>query len=581
MPQRILIDRRWRLGLIAATIVAVVTSIPQLNLMIKQGSSWQGSYALMDFDELVYSGYLNAVINGRPRRNNPHLATQSDQHDSGESFFSIQFLPAFVVALPARALGISASTAFILLTPLMAFVSSLAIFWLLLQITRNESTAALGTLFVLFCGRLVSESPFVSAQYYSSFAFLRRYVPAVPFPLFFLFCGFVWHSFVEKSKAWALSAGLMLALLMYSYFYLWTAAAAFLVCLTILWLVAYRDNWRVIAKSILVLATIALAGLLPYLYLLSLRAKTLDEDQALTFSRMPDFFRVPELLGFTLLLVLTVYVRRGRINWRSPEVLFATACAATPFVVFNQQVLTAVSLQSFHYEQFIINYVVLVGLVLTYHLVWSHLRIRPVIWAIFAVCIGLATALKEAHDNSALNVRRDQARPVFERLQQSNVYGFALFNNSLLAASAVTDSSLPQLWTPNMHFYGGVSSAERVERFYQYLYLLGVEPQTFAHDLETNPQVRAAVFGLRRVNTALTRIFTPVSAEEIRMQVESYSAYVHNFSSQQASRWPLAYVVTIGDGSYDFTNLDRWYTRGSAEAVGDCVIYTVHLKSQP
>ena len=91
-----------RLGLIAAAIVVVVTSIPQVSLIIKRGDEWQGSYALIDFDELSYSAYLNSLIQGRPRQNNPYLGRESDQRAIGESYFSIQFLPAYAVALPAR-----------------------------------------------------------------------------------------------------------------------------------------------------------------------------------------------------------------------------------------------------------------------------------------------------------------------------------------------------------------------------------------------------------------------------------------------------------------------------------------------
>ena len=112
-------------------ISVVITSIPQVALIAKRGGEWQGSYALIDFDELTYSAYLNALIEGRPRRNNPYL--EKDHQDIGESHFSIQFLPAYVVAMPARALGVSTSTAFILLTPIMAIASSLAIFWLLCE----------------------------------------------------------------------------------------------------------------------------------------------------------------------------------------------------------------------------------------------------------------------------------------------------------------------------------------------------------------------------------------------------------------------------------------------------------------
>jgi hypothetical protein len=53
---------------------------------------------------------------------------------------------------------------------------------------------------VLLCGRLVSESPLIGAQLYGAFAFLRRYVPAVPFPLFFIFCGCVWRALNTKRE---------------------------------------------------------------------------------------------------------------------------------------------------------------------------------------------------------------------------------------------------------------------------------------------------------------------------------------------------------------------------------------------
>src|SRR4051794_1928064 len=91
-------DLRWRLGLIAAAVVVVITSIPQIALIMKRGADWHGSYAVIDFDELSYAAYLNALIHGRPRRNNPYLGTESDRRNIGESYFSIQSLPAYAVA---------------------------------------------------------------------------------------------------------------------------------------------------------------------------------------------------------------------------------------------------------------------------------------------------------------------------------------------------------------------------------------------------------------------------------------------------------------------------------------------------
>ncbi len=578
---------RWKFVVFVGAAVVLVTSIPQLSMIIRRGADWQGSYALIDYDELSYSAYLHSLIEGRPRRNNPYSVNEHANSENAENYFSIQSLPAYSIALPARVLGVSASTAFIFLLPLMAFGSSLAIFWLLTEMTGNERVAALGVLVVLLCGRLVSESPFVTTQTYGAFAFLRRYIPAVSFPLFFLFCVFVWRAFTDKPKparAWSVAAGGVFGLLVFSYFYLWTAAAAWLICFTAVWLIARPEDRRHVVVTVSILTFISFVALAPYFYLLSLRIKTTDTTQALVFTHAPDLFRVTEVTGALILLALAVYARRRALDWRTPQVLFAASCAAAPFIVFNQQILTGRSLQAFHYEQFIINYVVLVGLVTTYQLIWRHLKIRPVVWVVFALTIGLATALKEARDNSALNDRRDQAKPVFERLDhlaaRSGYQGLALFNNSLLAASALTSSSVPELWAPNLSFFGSTSVDEQVERFYQYLFYLGVDPQMFEKDLHGSAQVRAAVFGLHRANSGLTQTFMPVSADEIRAQVQSYSSYINGFSRQHASRWPLSCVVMIDESPYNLANLDRWYVRDSGERVGGSVIYTVRLRTE-
>jgi len=395
--RRLFESSRWKPGIVAGIVVVVVTAIPQLNMAFRGGSDWQGSYALIDYDELAYSSYVHSLIEGRPRRNDPYVSAEDPGKEVEENLFSVQFLPAYAVALPARILGLTTSTAFILLLPLMAFASSLALFWLLDQVTGDHRTAAIGVLLVLLCGRLVSENPFVSLQFYGSFAFLRRYIPAIPFPLFIVFCGAVWRAFIIQSRRallWAVAAGLIFGLLVFSYFYLWTAAAAWLFCFTLIWLIARPTERLHAALCLLLLSGISLCALVPYLYLLSLRTKTIDA-QVLVFTHAPDLFRICEIVGSLILLALAWQARRRTINWRSPEAIFAASCALAPFLVFNQQVLTGQSLQPFHYEQFIVNYLVLIGLVTTYRFLWRHLKIRLQLWIVLALVVGLATALKK------------------------------------------------------------------------------------------------------------------------------------------------------------------------------------------
>src|SRR5437870_2614381 len=329
---------RWKLGALAGVAVMLVTFIPQINLWIHRGGNWQGSYAFTDPDELAYSAYVNSLIEGAPRLNNPYLGRNEPALGTGENFFSIQFLPPYVVALLARMMGLSASTAFILLIPIMAFASAMAVFWLLLNVTEAERVAAAGAMIILLCGVLVSESPFSLENHYGGFAFLRRYIPAVPFPLFFMFCAFVWKALARRggrALLWSFAAGVAFGLLVYSYFYLWTAACAWLLCLSMMWLVARPAERSHVVKCVSTFGTVAVIALIPYFYLLAHRTGTIDKTQALVLTHAPDVFRLTEITSALVLLALTWQARRGSVDWKSPVVLFAASCAATPFIVFN------------------------------------------------------------------------------------------------------------------------------------------------------------------------------------------------------------------------------------------------------
>src|SRR6266498_1011869 len=105
--RKISANSKWlAFATLAITLLAIY---PQINMWLARGKDWHGSYVLVQGDENAYSAYINALIDGRPRRNDAPGAPQP------ESLFSIQFIPAYAVALPARALHISASTAFIVL----------------------------------------------------------------------------------------------------------------------------------------------------------------------------------------------------------------------------------------------------------------------------------------------------------------------------------------------------------------------------------------------------------------------------------------------------------------------------------
>lgn len=605
---------RWRLGLLASVAVMFLALYPQLNLWIIQGRDWDGAYAYYDIDEEAYSAYLNALIHGRPRRNDPY--TGRDDHPDAplpESLFSIQFVPAYTVALVARALGLSASSAFIALAFIIPLVSSLAVFWLLMGLTNDERLAATGVLVILCLGTLASAQGAAQALLgleaaYIYLPFLRRYVPGVPFPLFFILCGLVWRSLTAKdvraARVAAIIAGVIFFLLVFSYFYLWTAAAGWLVCVALVWLAARPEGWQRDVKSLGLIYGFVAIALLLYALLLSKRATTMDTVQALTYSHMPDLFRTTELIGAAVCVLLVWGVWRGAIRWRDRAVLFTLSLALVPFAVFNQQVITGRSLQPFHYEQFIVNHVVLLALVLTVWLVWTKRtdnepvttkttgRRIPGLVLIGAAVLAFAWGVIEVRVATAIlsdyNVLRDDAIAVAHRLAQlsgSSTGGRAGEREIVLSTHVVHADNLPTvapqavLWGLHMRVFSGVTLAENRERFYQHLYYSGVGEQRFLQALgEYNFEYRIGLFGQERINRTLTPDLKPITAEEVRHETDKYLDYVESFDHERAARWPLSYVIAWAQDEPDFARLDRWYERDQGEHVGNFILYRVKLR---
>ena len=596
-------------ALLASIAVMFLSLYPQLHLWYVRGAQWNGTYALFDTDEVAYSAYLNALIDGRPRRNDPY--TGRDEREDApqpESLFSIQFAPPFALALVARVLGLSASTVFLLLGCATALVSSLAIFRLVRMVTNDERLAATAILFVLCLGTLatghgaVREMRGVQAAYHY-LPFLRRYIPAFIFPFYFAFCSLVWRMLTVEDKRRALRsailAGVTFALLVYSYFYLWTAALAWLFCLALLWLTIRPEGHLRALKLFGVMGALMAASLLPYLAMISNRAGTMEAVQALTFSHAPDLLRVPELISGVVLAALAFSAHRGRIKWQDSAVIFTASFALVPLVVFNQQVVTGRSLQPVHYEQFIANYVSLVAVVLGAALLWRAWGARDerriptkalVIFALAAFGWGIAETRVAVRIFKPFDLIRNDAMAVALRLDglasdpvaarsRNEAHPVVLFTDVLPADDLPTVAPQAVLWARHMHVFSGVTLDENKERFYQYLYYTGVTEQILRGALANRDfYYILPLFGWERANANLTVNWRPITQEEIYKELSAYAAYYHSFNRERASQPTLSYVVTSHRLNTDLSNLDRWYERDQGERIGAHTLYRLKLR---
>jgi hypothetical protein len=595
----------WKWTLWAAVAVTLLSLCPQLLMWGSRGAQWNGSYAELHGDEWVYSAYVQALIDGRPRRNDPYTGRDDRPNNpQPESLFSIQFMPAYMIAIPGRLLGISSSTAFILLGILAPFFACLSISWLIANVIQDRGLAAAGSVIVLCFGALAAGEGLIhlliSGDNYAFLPFLRRYEPVAPFPLFFVFCTLVWKALNDRGFAfvWAVAAGLVLDLLIFSYFFLWTSAAAWLACIALLWFVAYPGKLRQDSKSFLTILLLAGTALVPYVVLLSRRSVTMDAGQKLTLSHAPDLLRMPELIGLAAIVLIVFGALRGRINWRAPETLFAASFALTPVIVFNQQVITGRSLQPFHYGWFIANYLALVGLVLASVIVWrgSEGETRPIQYrrwgrlAFFAIWWAAIEVMAPGKVIIRDSQFTDRAAAVCQRLRQrANADGLVtssatdprplvLASDNKVAVILPTFAPQAVLWAPHFDFLNLAVGESRV-RFYEYLYFTGIEGDHLGKELaQPLSTFAAAAFGHERVLPDLSVQAKPITSEEIAFQVADYKAYYSSFTRDRAVQHILSYVIVPSAGGPDLSNLDRWYQRDKGEQVGDYILYRVQLR---
>lgn len=592
----------WKYAAIPTLIVIFLAIYPQLNIWLVKGSAWNGAYVVSNYDEVAYSAYVNSLIDGRPRKNDPFLG---QDNIPGETLYSIQLIPAYTVALPAKALGLSASTAFVVLNFLIAIFSSLAIFALLRVVTKDDLLSGIGVIAVLCLGTAIAfqgelQHLILGNYLCDFFPFLRRYQPGFAFPIFFVFSISVWKMFRAESTRSAILctifSGALLGVLVFSYFYLWTAAVTWFGCFTLLLLIGRKEDRIGIIFRAVAVWLFGLAAIIPYFIMLSNRPQNMDDTQLLSYTRMPDLFLLPEVIGFLLVAVIVILIKKRKLNFSSPEVLLTLSLAITPFVLFNQQIITGRSLQPVHYEIFIANYLLLISVML---LIWLVMRSyesaalmlkfrRGLIYFGLAAAIwGFIESTATATRNAGYESLRDDAMPVLKYLheqensdgQSNGRYPTIVSTNLMVADYIPTVTSYRSLWNPHTNSAGGVNLTENKELFYRYLYYSGYDEKDVAKAMDENLyELMAALFGGGRALSALDGNAKPISRSEMEDEIKNYGKFRSEFNRAKASDPELSYIIVPTTAEPNFQKLDQWYQRDEGKEFGLFKLYKLRLK---
>ncbi len=618
---------KWRFGVIAGIVLAIFCLYPQFKMLYLRGDDWNGHYAYNDIDEVAYASYVRALIDGRPRKNDPYSGRDdSPSTPQPESLFSIQFAAPYTIAIPARILGVGTPWAMTISGAVAGFFAALAGFWLIARMTGNSWYGLAASIAVFAGGSLWAGEGAVLEIFFDGFSYpyfpgFRRYIPALAMTAVFGLFGFVWKLLADRDEftsetnsglengaqskisnfKWKVGgsrylfgglAVLCFAYTVYSYFYIWTTAAAFWGCLFAVFLIERPNGWRKDIKMLVSIGAASVLVLLPYAYLLSKRSDTLEHVQLLVYTHAPDLYRMPEYIAFVVLLILIAGIATKRIEMKERSTLFVLSLALVPFVIFNQQIVTGRSLQPIHYQVFIGNYVAGLALFLSIGLVARKVLIKSGVMT-KAVCTVLAVAavvwgFVECHYTVRVlddaNVERDLSLPVAKRLNDLAAKDPDPHRTTVLAFDMIQSDDLPSaapqnvLWARHQHVFAGLSWEESKERYYQFLYYSNIDERGLDYLLKRDFVSQIALFGWGRHSGRLTFDAKPLTNGEIDAEVGNYWAYRQNFSRTQASNPVLSYVVVNNEADTDLSVLDQWYERDLGEVVGKYTLYHVRLR---
>jgi hypothetical protein len=600
---------RWQFGLIAGLFLAIFSLYPQFKMIYLRGADWNGHYAYNDIDEVAYASYLKALIDGRPRRNDPYTGNDDEPgRPQPESLFSIQFAGPYTIAMPARLLGLGTPWAMTISGAAAAFLTAVAIFWLVGMLTGDSLYAMAGSLIILAGGAIFAGEGAIGeitgwSYSYPYFPGFRRYVPAVAFPAFFLLIATVWRYLISGSVEYrerhrglfhspvflAMLAAAFFSYTVFSYFYVWTTAAAWFACLFLCWIVGRPLSFRRDLKWFAAVGGMFAIVLLPYAYLLANRSHTMDDVQMLVRTHSPDLVRPPELVSLAVIAALVLGAAFKILSFKERTTLFTLSLALTPIAVFNQQVVTGQSLQPIHYQVFIGNYVAGLAAVVAGALFWirfdlsnnKQARTVAIAMASLAVLWGFVECHYTVRILDDVNIARDESFPVGTYLAELGRGDPQVHKRTVLHFGTSEADDLPTiapqsvLWARHQHVFAGVTWDENKARYFQQLFYEGVTPQRLAAGMKRGGDYVSiiAIFGWGRHTDRLNAEYKPLTFGEIDDEVDRYAQYIKNFSRDTPGAVGIDYLVVSNQSEPFLDNVDKIYLRDSGKDLGKYTVY--------
>jgi hypothetical protein len=251
-------------------------------------------------------------------------------------------------------------------------------------------------------------------------------------------------------------------------------------------------------------------------------------------------------------------------------------------------------MQPFHFEDFIVNYVSLVSVVMLTKILWSAIPKRVLVWTVaLSLLIGIVEMDLPIRAYYQADSVKDEAIPVMKRLRDLPTQDQTDGSPALVFSSRSEIMLTLPTWAPQGTLlgigaldFGTLTQSQRKDLFFAYLYFSGADPRRLRELFEGRTDdsflkyyVRSAIFGHERALPSLSYHFQPIEPSEIEQAIKDFEQYIQTFSHQDALHNRITYLVTRSENEGDLSRVDLWYERSTAERMGQYNLYRLTLRN--
>lgn len=334
-------NHKW--AFLLALISGLIIAFPQFYFRYDSDVPYQGIDLHGSHEESFYLNRIKEVQDGSLSLGCPFLKNNKNTP------YITPPLGEIITAALGKTFFLALNNTILLARFLFPFAIFLLIYFFVVSFSRDKLAGLTAAALVILGRHLISLKglwQLLQAKPASDnfLVFFRPVHPQVSSLFFFAFLLFFWLFFIKKQWRWGIASALCLGLSFYLYPFLWMflypCAGMFL--LILLWQKKFADVKRI---GLIVLAGLVIG--IPYFvnfYYASLHPLFSEVLARVGTFKTHQPFLHP--LPFLLLAAYLLFFSRG---WKE-RYIFSLALILTPFIVFNQQVLTGRQLVVLHFH---------------------------------------------------------------------------------------------------------------------------------------------------------------------------------------------------------------------------------------